>query len=366
MQLRLAAAATVAVCLTAPHPVLADGELTLRGAYYKERATRVQQPMIDGRFEAGETGEVRVHALVDAITSASVAAGADAEPFTELRWEAGGGYLRELEVRERPVRLGIQGRYSNEPDYVSFFGGLRGELDLAQRNTTLGLALNGGYDQLNNAGAQGGISQVIEGTLTTLMASASISQLLSPTALVSATYDLIYLDGFQQNPYRSVVAGGVVERERVPETRVRHAIAASARGYLPATSTTIVTSYRLYLDDWGVVSHSPEARAIQRLPREIDLSLRFRYHRQSGADFFRTIYDSNDPAVEPFLTDDIKLSAFDGQTYGAKLEAPLSALGIRGDRADIRASATVEYVVQNNRFGDALLAELALTVPFAY
>ncbi|HUH01722.1 MAG TPA: DUF3570 domain-containing protein [Kofleriaceae bacterium] len=366
MQLSLAAALSVAAILALPHAVQADGELSLRGAYYKERATRVQQPMIDGRFDAGETGEVRVHALVDAITSASVAAGAAGEPFTEVRWEGGAGYLRELDTPVAPLRLGVQGRYSNEPDYVSFFGGVRAELDLAQRNTTVGLAFNYGHDQLNNAGSQGGISQIIEGTLDTVMGSASISQLLSPTVVVKATYDLIYLDGFQQNPYRSVVAGGVVERERVPDTRLRHAVAASTRGHLPGSGTTLVANYRLYLDDWGIVAHTPEVRAIQSLPREAELALRFRYHRQSRAEFFRTVYDTNDPTMQPFLTDDVKLSAFDGQTYGTRLEAPLSALGVRGERADIRASASFEYVVQNNRFGDAVIAEFAITVPFAY
>jgi hypothetical protein len=366
VQLRPAAAALVAALLCVPLIAHADGELSVRGAYYKERATRVQQPMIDGRFESGDDAEIRVHALVDAITSASVAAGASADPFTEVRWEFGGAYVRELDLAPGPVRLGFQGRYSNEPDYVSFFGGGRAEIDLAQRNTTVGVALNIGHDQMNNAGSQGGISQVIEGTLDTIMASGSVSQLLSPTVVVGATYDFIALHGFQQNPYRSVVAGGVVERERVPETRLRHAIAASARGYVPTTGTTIITSYRLYVDDWGIVGHTPEARLVQRLPREIDIGLRFRYHRQGGADFFQTIYDSNDPAVQPFLTDDVKLSAFDGQTYGTRFEAPLSALGVRGSRADIRAGAVVEYVVQNNRFGNALIAEVAVTVPFEY
>jgi hypothetical protein len=62
-----------------------EGELILRGVYYKERATRVIPPMFDGKVEVGENGLLQGHLLVDAITSASVASGATDEPFSEKR-----------------------------------------------------------------------------------------------------------------------------------------------------------------------------------------------------------------------------------------------------------------------------------------
>ena len=53
----------------------ADGSVSVRGVYYKERATRVIQPMLDGMFEAGARGLVTTHLLVDSITSASTRPG---------------------------------------------------------------------------------------------------------------------------------------------------------------------------------------------------------------------------------------------------------------------------------------------------
>ncbi|MBA3454595.1 MAG: hypothetical protein H0T42_16010, partial [Deltaproteobacteria bacterium] len=76
----------------------ADGSVSARGVYYKERATRVVQPMLDGTFEAGTKGVLTAHFLVDAITSASASSGgADAMPFTENRYEGGAAYTHELE-----------------------------------------------------------------------------------------------------------------------------------------------------------------------------------------------------------------------------------------------------------------------------
>lgn len=361
MQLRPLFWAALA-CTLAPTGAFADGEVSVRGFYYKEQSTKVQQPAIDGRFDVGDDGEITGHVLLDAITSASVASGAAGEAFTEYRWEGGLGYQHTFGI----WRVGATGRYSREPDYTSVFVGARGQAELADKNTTVGLGINYGSDSLSNAGAQGGIMAPIEGDLRTILGSVSVSQLVSPTVVVGATYDLMYLDGFLESPYRTVVAGGFAEMERVPDTRWRHAVFASARSYLPSTSTTLFAGYRLYLDDWGVSAHTPEVRVIQELPRGIEAAGRFRYHRQTRADFYKSVYDSNDPTIEPFLTDDPKLSAFDGQTLGLKLEGPLSALGATGIRGGVRLSGVVEYVRQDNRFGNAVVAIFGFTVPFEY
>src|SRR5436190_5909144 len=48
----------------------ADGSVSARGVYYKERATRGMQPMLDGLFEVGARGLANAHILVDSITRA--------------------------------------------------------------------------------------------------------------------------------------------------------------------------------------------------------------------------------------------------------------------------------------------------------
>ncbi len=342
--------------------VSADGEVSMRGAYYKEEATRVVQPMLDARFDVGDDGELATHGLIDAITSASVAAGAAAEPFTERRYEAGAAYSHRLE----DLVLGGSARYSDEPDYQSIFVSLRGELALAQDNTLVGAALARGADDISNAGARGGLGEPISGELSTTLGSLSITQLLSPTTLIGATYDLMYLSGFQENPYRTVIAGGTAQPERVPATRWRHAVFASARRFVPNTRTTVFGGYRFYTDDWGIIAHTPELRVIQELRTGLELSVRGRFHTQRAADFFRDIYDTDDPNVEPYLTDDEKLSAFHSYHLGVKADVLLGILGVHGDWSRARAELLAEYIVQDNDFGNAVQAQAALTIPFDY
>jgi hypothetical protein len=354
--------ALAAASLASAGSARADGELSLRSFYYKERATRVVQPMLDAKLDIGEHGTVDGHLLVDAITSASVGAGAAGDPFTEYRKEGGVGYLHELE----DGRVGASARYSHEPDYQSVFVSGRGEIDLAHDNAVLGLTTALGFDDISNAGAVGGMGVLVKGELSTIMTSLSFSQILSKNLVAGATYDLIYLDGFLANPYRSVAAGGMLVPERMPDSRLRHAWLGSLRGFVPATSTTLVGSYRFYADDWGVRAHTPELRVVQPTWRGLVAHLRLRWHHQGEAEFFEDIYDSASALAEPYLTDDEKLSAFDTLTFGLKLTGPGSFLGLPGRLATVRGEASLEYVHQTSDFGDAVVANLAIIVPFQY
>jgi len=352
----------VLALLLVPASARADGELTLRGVWYKEKATRVVQPMLDARFDVGEEAEVDAHFLVDAITSASVAAGALNEPFSEERWEAGAGYVRRL----GDWRIGGAGRFSHEPDYDSFFATARFERALFSDNTLLGLTGGGGFDAVSNAGVPAGMGAAITGELTTVLGSASVSQVLSPRVVAGLTYDVSSLRGFQENPYRSAITAEGLVPERHPDQRLRHALAASVRYFVTQTETSVIASYREYRDDWGLRAHTPELRVVQHAGEGLELTLRYRYHRQTAADFYLPSYPSNDMTEFPFVTDDIKLSAFDTHTMGFKVGVIGSVIGFTGRFEETRVELMMEYTDQNNRFGNAVQAHAALTLPFQY
>lgn len=343
-------------------PALADGELTLRGVWYKEKATRVIQPMLDGRFDAGEDAEVDAHLLVDAITSASVAAGALDEPFSERRYEVGGGYTRAI----TDWRIGGSARFSHEPDYDSVFAGVHLERALLSDNLVLGLSGGGGFDSVSNAGVPAGMGEPLSGQLTTTLGSASVTQVLSQHAVAGLTYDVSYLSGFQENPYRSAITAEGLVPERHPDTRLRHAIAASLRWFFLRTETTAIVSYREYRDDWGLRAHTPELRLVQQAGEGVDVTLRYRYHRQGAADFYLPSYPSNDLDQFPYVTDDVKLSAFDSQTIGFKVGVLGSVIGFTGRFEQARGEFMLEYTDQDNRFGNAVQAHASLTLPFEY
>jgi hypothetical protein len=372
--LQLNATAALALALaTAATPARGDGTLEVRGAYYKERATRVMQPMLDAMFDAGNHGIATGHFLVDAITSASASSGAaDSRPFTEQRYEGGLGYAHEL----GSLTLGIDGKYSTESDYESWYVGPHGQLELFQKNTVLGVGIGLSSDTVSAAAAQGPSMPTLrcnadnpaktECPLDVYSAYLSASQILSRNAVLGLSIDISNLRGYQSNPYRSAVVGETLVPERHPDERTRQAFAASLRYHLPETGTSLIGVYRYYRDTWQVHAHTPELRAVQEIGHAIDASLRFRYYSQDGAYFYRVRYPPDDAAMSQFVTDDVKLSSFDGYTLEAKGGVLGEAIGLPGRWAAVRIEGMLEYTVQHNRFGNAVVAHAAFTIPFEY
>lgn len=379
MRLQLALVATLALALSTG--ARADGTLSARGVYYKERATRVMQPMLDGMFDVGMHGIATGHFLVDAITSASASSGAEnAVAFTEKRYEAGLGYTHEL---GRPfgedvidaLRLGIEGKYSTESDYRSLYAGVRAEADVAQKNTTIGLGFGVSKDRISAASAQGPSMPTLECAPGESLTScnldvyalfASASQILSKNMIAGVSYDFSSLDGYQSNPYRTALADDGVAPERHPTQRRRTAIAGSLRYYYARTQTTFIGSYRYYQDNWKVFAHTPELRIVQQVGHVADATLRYRFYKQDRAFFYRDRYPTIDPSVFPYVSDDAKLDDYTTHTIEAKLGVIGDAFGASGRWSEARFEGILSYVAQGNRFGNAIIAHVALTVPFEY
>jgi hypothetical protein len=377
------------ILLVASSTAAADGSLSMRGVYYKERSTRVMQPMLDGMFEVGERGILNAHFLVDAITSASPGSGAAVgKPFTEQRYEAGGGYTQELDgpiTLIDKLRVGGDARFSDESDYRSIAADGHADADLAQKNATLGIAAGFSSDRADASGAQGALGgirllckadaeagQLVGSStscpLTVTNGIVSASQILGKNAVVGASYDIAYLNGYQSNPYRQVPEPslGTFIPERHPFTRLRQSAAITARFYIPAAQLTIIPGYRYYWDSWGIHAHTPELRLVQEVGRHADASFMYRYYTQDSAFFWRAFYPTPPTPANPYVTDDPKMSPFDGDLLQAKLGIFGEAFDLQGRWAGARFEGIMEYVIQHNRFGNAVVAHVALTLPISY
>jgi hypothetical protein len=327
--------------------------------------------------------------LVDAVTSASAGVGAvNGVPFSKERYEAGAGYTHEIDGPSGQdfldrLRVGGEGKASTENDYRSLYLGARAEADLAQKNATVGLGGGISLDSLDNSGAQsplGGPLLECEGEVTAeskscpvhvYFGSVSWSQITSPNSLVAATYDVSRMDGFLANPYRQVITEGGFFAEKHPVTRLRQAIALSARYYVAYTETTFIAAYRYYHDDWNIDAQTPELRIVQQVGDNADASIRYRYYTQTAAFFAASNYPNGrypDPTTSyvPYYTDDPKMTAFDGDTFEAKLGIYGREFNMSGIWKSARFEGILAYIIQNNRYGNAAEAHVAVTVPFEY
>ena len=270
--------------------------------------------MLDGMFEVGARELVQAHFLVDAITSASAGSGAaNAQPFTETRYEAGGSYTRELDGPTgswlNKLRLTGESKYPQIRLHVAVRrrarrGRCRAEERDARREAAASRATPSPTpartrpDGRSAAALRRDLAGHEQGVRVDWYARLLVRgepDLSSKTIIVAATYDIERLDGFQSNAYRQVVTASGLVPETHPNERLRQAIAVSGRFYVPASQTTFIGAYRYYRDDWQIRAHTPELRIVQEVGKDADASIRYRYYTQTASFFYATRY----PAVDP-------------------------------------------------------------------
>jgi Protein of unknown function (DUF3570) len=227
------------------------GQVELQGNYYWETSTRVVAPEIRGRITSPEGTDVSVDYLVDAITSASIAAGvAEDIRFTEVRHQVTGGVGHEFDLGEAQLRVDGTARVSVEPDYLATAGTLSSTLSLAQRCTQLSLSLTYIHDDVG-AVIRGGTARVADGRdlsnrgrvgqLEGITMGLAWSQVITRTFVGVIGYDIVHNWGFLQNPYRRVAIGGITLPETTYRSRVQHSTPSSA---CTRTSGTSLPSLR--------------------------------------------------------------------------------------------------------------------------
>jgi hypothetical protein len=326
-------------------PARADDFVAVRGVYYREASTRVIQPMVELERDSSTGVDVGAHFLVDAITSASAAAGTAIDNiFTETRNEAG------LTLRKRWARSEISAgyKYSAESDYWSHAIGMSGARRLWGDTATLRLALGRNFDSMSSRGRTPACA-IGKGTscpLDVWFAGVSYTQVVAPTAIMQVSYDGAYLDGFQGNLYRQVPAKGYevlpypVGGTQGEGRRLRNAITARAGFALPRSGTGFQLNLRFYWDTfpgtaatpddpWGIRAYTVEGRVFQQLGPDVELRVLGRlYIQDPGAGFWcDTVANPNCYAAGAnYYSTDPKLGPMNTEYVEAKIYWQLEAL----------------------------------------
>jgi hypothetical protein len=248
--------------------------------------------------EGGEAddgvAEIRKPAIgdrVDATSSASTIAISQTESLAdEWRYEGSLGLGHRASIDDRPVDVGVSVGGSVEADYRAAFAMARAGIELYERNLALAVFAGAGHDAS---------MPIAEATLTRsaaatdagrVFAGASVSQVLGPTALVSAGLALNLQSGELANPYRSADVRGVAVPEALPGERRRMTAFGQLAWHLGA-GAALHARQGFYADSWGVAAIIPELALVRSVVADVRASLGYRLYLQRGADFYRPTYD---------------------------------------------------------------------------
>ena len=207
--------------------------------------------------------------------------------------------------------------FHHEENFLSWLLSLEYERSLAEDNATLSIGVNqvlDWFDQFRLGGYRAGRASRSSTNLNV-----SLSQLLSPTTVISLGYGLTLQRGQLSNTWNTVpTESGERVSEVLPESRARHAFALGLAQWLPWHGALNAT-FRLYRDDWGARAESLEGALRQSFGPLLLLGANVRYHHQRGVSFFTTLA----PVDQSVLTADSDLGPFDAVTLGGNAELTL-------------------------------------------
>lgn len=355
----LVAGALALLDVGAPRPARAEDRIDLTTTWFQERrrgdrgGLTVIHPQLDLGVDLGERVSLSAGYTADAVSGAtakvySVDAVSSATTFSDLRHQGTLG----LTVAGSRARLGASATYGVERDYLSLTFAGSAAIDLPGKNTNLALAYSHGADQVcDRANAEatpferrtlvgadpckkgalaGEDTYVMDrpelGTITTWRdltidtAQATLTQNVSPTAVLQLSLYGQILDGKQSNPYRAVRIGPNEPQETIPGTRARGAITVRLNRFVPPLRGAVHLSARGYSDTWGVNAGTVELGYSQYLGEGLVFRLRGHLHQQTAATFFKdAFFYQTESSAGAYFTGDRELGAIRDVMVGGKL-----------------------------------------------
>jgi hypothetical protein len=267
------------------------------------------------------------HPGADVITSASV---------HDFRNSANGGFT----IKNEGISLTAGYAYSAEHDYRSSSLNVAARTELFEHDTQLEIAYARNFDsvcdRVQSVTAAPTQFVALE-TSTGCFASdplrrtqsiaidglqGSWSQAWTPVFATQLVYTAQIVNGFQSDPYRSVLlADGVKAQEHEPENRAREALALRGNYFIKPLKAAVRVGVRGYWDTWDVKGFTGEAELEKYLGEPLRLTARARVYRQSGAIFWSDDYTGGDRPLGPkgqYWTGDKELSPFTSILIGLR------------------------------------------------
>lgn len=337
-------ALTLAMWL-APRAVLADvGEVTTSHTLYHESPLRtnmtVYSPAAAVEAKPGDTIRVQGGWEADIVSGASVATkagaiyqnangGADVVTTASVQDVRNVGKGR-VTVEHEGVTLSGGYRYGTENDYKSHAFDVTAKTSLFGRNTDLSIAYARNFDRVcdrvQGAGDPATRANPLESSdgcfsedplrttrpLGVDTFQSSWTQAWTKIFASQLVYTAQIYNGFQSNPYRSVIlAQGVRAQENHPENRFRHALTARSNLFVRPIKMALQLEARGYWDTWDIKSVSGQVAVDKYLIGALRLRGRARLYRQSGALFWSDDYTGGGRPLGPkgqYFTGDRELS----------------------------------------------------------
>ncbi|VAX28891.1 FIG01057804: hypothetical protein [hydrothermal vent metagenome] len=254
------------------------------------------------------------------------------DTFLDTRVALSGSWTQPLD-RLSKATVGLN--LSVEFDFRSIGLNTSVSRDFNQRNTTLTFGLAGEFDTIEpEGGIPNALDQMVmlnqlpareaDDTRTIIDVIFGLTQVVNRKTLMQFNYSFSQSSGYHTDPFKLIsrIDETLADTdpnfltylyENRPDSRMRHSLYWLTRYHL--TRDVLGVSYRLYTDDWGILSHTLDLTYRLKFKEKHFLEPHIRYYQQTEADFYRVGVSTNAP-LPAEVSADYRLAAFTGITVG--------------------------------------------------
>ena len=315
---------TLAICLPSNAAVLPEDRADALYHRYEGGGVTIDGPSIQVRKQLGNRISVSGKYYVDSISSASIDVQTYASPYTEERTEKNAS----IDFLNEKTTVSLSYTNSDENDYEANTGAIAFSHDMFGDLTTLSIAYSLGMDDVFRTTAlpEGGRDRDPDFAeeVTRYGYFISLSQILTPSLIVSFNFDRVAEEGFLNNPYRQVRYldsdpnnpdgfSFQFENYKYPTTRTSRAAAIRAKYFLPYRAS-IGAEYRLYSDTWGISASNYKLEYTHALVSGWIFDVRYRFYSQDQADFYSDLFPHEN--AQNYMARDKELSTYTSTTFG--------------------------------------------------
>ncbi len=335
-----------------------SADLTADGVHSSRYDINVDQFSLLKPFARDYT--LSLNLLKESMTGASPygnSLGADGDPklnmsgasIDESRTDLSSNITKYLGQDTRSVSLGI----STEHDYQAVFVGAEFSKLMNQQQSTLSAGVEFSTDTLEPTPQQGFV-RIDEESKSGFNGYVGWSQIINQKTQWQTSVSLGFLDGYLSDPYKTF--------DVRPDSRLQVAWSNRLRRFFERFNASGHLDYRLYTDDWGIVSHTVKVAWYQQMDAQVTVVPNVRYYSQSQADFYYAIDNSLRTGEQ---SSDYRLSPYGALTAGVQLIARFGQWRtyLSVDRYD----ASADYALgQVNTENPGLVEFLYFTFGFDY
>lgn len=272
--------------------------------------------------------------------------------------------------------LSLDGGYSTENDFQSFFTNATSQWEFNKKNTVLEAGLGYAYNITNPAkkNTEYLYAQYSpnysdnKGHSSTYKLHLGLNQLINKNFYAQQTAELTHDKGFLSDPYKAILYVGdntlnwpdstdLVDvksgADRRPRKRTTGAFVTSLVHYVPRFESSLHFNYRIAFNSWQMTSHTFDLSYAQPLSYGWELVPKVRYYSQDEASFYALVYKTSaSSALYPY--------AKDLRRNKASSDYRLSALGTIGfdvtlskkfENSNLKVSATAGYAKTSPTYG---------------